>query len=412
MKRWWLFAALLLAAAVGGDESIADQRSATQKLVAFEELEHQLKQLQADHNKHLKALSEAKGAGRRRRRRGKKRHSMMPPSFAKAVEKAAAEKDARQIDRLKHEIQKRRAGHLRDLQHRIRLAKKAKAIAARVQAGGSHLVALSKAQLERLPPSAPTPVPTRAPTPEPVVVKLATDRNTMEQEMQAFQRIQALKKQIAALSQGAGMEVPAAVARAALAKKAINLRAPPHEGMNSAPPNGMNVAPREEAKGATHHEKPKVGSLEWLRELAASRNRTRYLNSTTPAPTPSAPKRAWLARLHSLETARLAVLYAVGAKHVGTGDAVKVNDGHWHHIALVYSEVKATAQIFVDGYPSIPPMRLESHADPHDFIAQVGFTNDDFPHPVSYLHGDLAEVKVWDAGLSPSEASKSPLPTL
>ena len=79
---------------------------------------------------------------------------------------------------------------------------------------------------------------------------------------------------------------------------------------------------------------------------------------------------------------------------------MKVNDGKWHHVALVSEGRKH--KIFIDGKPKGEGDLNTNVGDPKGSVGKIGFTATDFPKTSSYK-GLLDEVCVYNRALSPKD---------
>ncbi len=78
----------------------------------------------------------------------------------------------------------------------------------------------------------------------------------------------------------------------------------------------------------------------------------------------------------------------------------KVNDGKWHHIALLWSHDSSSAVLYVDGknpvereFPMNPGWNLDDH------IVQLGYTSKTFPQE-KYFSGKIDELRIYNKKLS------------
>jgi hypothetical protein len=89
------------------------------------------------------------------------------------------------------------------------------------------------------------------------------------------------------------------------------------------------------------------------------------------------------------------------ADYTGT---IKINDGHWHHIAMVYDGT--TMSIYVDGQSAgSGALKLSTKGQ------NLRLGNVSSPANLEFFNGDLKAVKIWNEALAPSEITSSGIST-
>ena len=82
----------------------------------------------------------------------------------------------------------------------------------------------------------------------------------------------------------------------------------------------------------------------------------------------------------------------------------RVDDGRWHEGVLTYDRAMRRARLFIDGRRD-----REAKLAPRGTLAKrvhrVGFTAPDFPEPETYLHGQIAEIRVYSQALNSDEVA-------
>lgn len=82
----------------------------------------------------------------------------------------------------------------------------------------------------------------------------------------------------------------------------------------------------------------------------------------------------------------------------------RVNDGQWHHVALVWQPKSSDVRLYVDGKLDTKG-KLEPGESFDDPVTRVGFTAENFPDP-TYFIGEISNIKVWNQALPESEIAK------
>jgi putative heme-binding domain-containing protein len=77
----------------------------------------------------------------------------------------------------------------------------------------------------------------------------------------------------------------------------------------------------------------------------------------------------------------------------------KVNDGKWHNVTATWQKSSRQLRLYIDGKLDAEG-KLSAKASLADGVARIGFTAPDFPGPLSYFQGELAEVRFYQRRLS------------
>ncbi len=82
----------------------------------------------------------------------------------------------------------------------------------------------------------------------------------------------------------------------------------------------------------------------------------------------------------------------------------RVDDGAWHDAVLTSEGKTHRARLFIDGKPA-GEKELTPHGELDGRIHRVGFSAPEFPQPLSYFDGQIAEVRLFKQVLTPVEVA-------
>lgn len=87
----------------------------------------------------------------------------------------------------------------------------------------------------------------------------------------------------------------------------------------------------------------------------------------------------------------------------------RVDDGKWHDVAMTWNSKSDLVQLFVDG-KSDQSRKLATQKPLRNSVLRIGFTNSNFPRPLSFFDGDLRDVRFYQRLLSDDELAASGSP--
>ena len=89
------------------------------------------------------------------------------------------------------------------------------------------------------------------------------------------------------------------------------------------------------------------------------------------------------------------------------GSRRKVDDGEWHDVGLTFEHASGRARLFIDGRPdgekALPPKKSLG-----DRVLRIGFAAPNFPEADPYFLGQIAEIRLYESALKPTEIARSP----
>jgi putative heme-binding domain-containing protein len=83
----------------------------------------------------------------------------------------------------------------------------------------------------------------------------------------------------------------------------------------------------------------------------------------------------------------------------------RVDDGNWHEVVLTYERSNGRARLFIDGRRDEEEI-LISKGTLTNRVARIGFTAPDFPEAVSYFHGQIAEIRLYNHAIDPDQVAR------
>lgn len=87
----------------------------------------------------------------------------------------------------------------------------------------------------------------------------------------------------------------------------------------------------------------------------------------------------------------------------------RVDDGKWHDVAMTWNSKSELVQLFVDGKTD-QGRKLATQKPLRNSVLRIGFTNSNFPRPLSFFDGDLRDVRFYQRLLSNDELAASVSP--
>jgi putative heme-binding domain-containing protein len=82
-----------------------------------------------------------------------------------------------------------------------------------------------------------------------------------------------------------------------------------------------------------------------------------------------------------------------------------INDGQWHDVALCWKYASGETKLFIDGKQAAKGV-LASKETLENAVLRIGFTNDNFPGPLSAFSGQMEEIRFYNKVLSREELSQ------